>query len=174
MPRINILALILAGLPWAAVAAELGQINAFLDGEERVWHTITMEQGDRQIATATWQQRPYLAELLLQGHPVPEFTSKEALSIDTSFGGQYASGNEPISVEILYTPNGLSGPLWTSRGAPVEARLQIIELEIWGGVGRLVAVITGQVCMRPRLFSQTDVTDCKMLNGKIETRLVVN
>ena len=161
----------LAAFP--ATAGELGLITAFLDGEERVWHTITMEQGGKTIATATLQQSPHLAELQIQGHPVPGFTSKEVLSIDARFSGQYVPGAAPMSVEILYTPNGLSGPLWTSRGAPEPPRLQIVELDIWGSVGRVVAVITGEICMRPRLFSRTDISDCKSLNGKVETRLEV-
>lgn len=164
-------ALVLVMLPVSAMAETLGQITAFLDGNKRVWHTITMEQGGRQIPTATFQQRANLAELKLQGHPIPEFTSKEALSIDAQFSGQYGPDSVPISVDILYTPYGLTGPFWTSRGARMEPRLQIIELEAWGGIGRLVAVISGEVCKRPRLFSRTDPDDCMSFTGKVETRI---
>lgn len=164
------IALVLGLLPSIAMAEALGQITGFLDGKKRIWHTITMEQGGSQIATATFQQRAQVAELTLQGHPIPEFTSKEALSIDARFQGQYALGNEPTAVEILYTPNGLTGPFWTSRGALVEARLQIVELDAWGDIGRLVAVVSGEVCKRPRLFSRTDLTDCMSFTGKVETR----
>lgn len=164
-------ALILAMLPFSAMAEALGQITAFLDGNKRVWHTITMEQGGRQVPTATFQQRANLAELKLQGHPIPEFTNKEALSIDAQFQGQYNLGSVPTSVEILYTPNGLTGPFWTSRGARLQPRLQIVELEAWGGVGRLVAVVSGEVCKRPRLFSRTDPDDCMTFTGKVETRI---
>ena len=76
-----------------------------------------------------------------------------------------------MAVDILYTPNGLSGPLWTSRGAPTPPELQILSFEIWGETGDLTAIFSGQICKRPRLFSQTDTTDCKSLNGLIETRI---
>jgi hypothetical protein len=171
MRRLLPIGTLLALLPALAGAEELGRITAFLDGEERVWHTITFEQGGKSVSTATWEQKPYLAELVLQGHPVAAFTSKDVLSIDAQFRGQYADGDAPIAIEILYTPSGLAGPLWTSRDAPTSPRLQVVELEAWGRIGRLVAVITGEVCRRPRLFSRTDTTDCKSLSGKISTRL---
>lgn len=155
----------------AGRAEELGQITAFLDGQTRIWHTITFPQGGRELSTATFLQKPFQAELLVQGHPVPEFTSKDVLSVDARYDGQYDEGDTPYSIEILYTPNGLSGPLWTSRDAPTSPRLEIVELEGWGEVGHLVAVVSGEICRRPRLFSRTDPTDCKRLNGKIETRL---
>lgn len=115
-------------------------------------------------------RKPHRTELQLQGHPVPEFTSKDVFSIDVGYAGQYAPGAEPSSIEILYTPNGLSGPIWTSRGAPNAPRLQIVEFKVWGNVGQFIGVITGEVCERPRLFSRTNTANCKPLNGKIETR----
>ena len=161
------------GLAETASAEELGQMTAYVDGEERVWYTITFPQGGDTVFTATLERKQYQVELLLQGHPVREFTSKEVLSVDARFSGDYEPGDDPLSVEILYTPNGLSGPLWTSRGAPEAPRLQIIELEAWGSTGHLVAVVSGEICRRARLFSQTDKSDCKAVSAKIETRLAV-
>lgn len=161
------------GLAGPAYAEELGRMTAFLDGEERVWYTITFPQAGETVYTATLERKPYQVELLLQGHPVPAFTSKDALSVDARFPGDYTLGDDPLSVEILYTPNGLSGPLWTSRGAPTAPRLQIVELDAWGGAGHLVAVVSGEICRRARLFSRTDPSDCKRISGKIETRLDV-
>lgn len=154
-------------------AEELGQVTAFVDGEERVWYTITFPQAGETVFTASLEQKPYQMELLIQGHPVRRFTSKEVLSVDARFAGTYEVGDAPLSVEILYTPNGLSGPLWTSRGAADAPRLQIIELTAWGGTGDLVAIVSGEICRRARLFSQTDRSDCKRVSGKIETRLEV-
>lgn len=162
----------LTGADFSA-ASELGRITATLDGEERTWYTITLTQGGTQLATASLTRQARVDELRIQGHPIPEFTSKEALSIDALFEGGYAPGDEPVSVELLYTPNGLSGPLWISRDAPTTPRLQVVELDVWGRVGRIVAVISGDLCKRPSLFSLTDTTDCKHLNGKIESRLDV-
>lgn len=156
-----------------AIAEELGQLTAFIDGEERVWYTITFPQGGATVFTATLEQKQYQLELLVQGHPVQAFTSKDVLSVDARFSGTYQPGDEPLSVEILYTPNGLSGPLWTSRGASEAPRLQIVELNAWGGAGDVTAVVSGEICRRARLFSRTDSSDCKRVNGKIETRLEV-
>ena len=168
------LAAALMSLPLPLSAEELGSITGFLDGKDRLWHTITLDQGGKRVATATLLQQGHFAELRIQGHPVPAFTSKEVISIDARFPVHYKAGDQPTSVEILYTPNGLSGPLWTSRDAPVPPRLEILELDAWGGVGSVLAVITGQVCKRPSLFSRTDTSDCKNLNGKIETRIEVS
>ena len=169
--RIGLAAIL--GLAGPAAAEELGRMTAFLDGEEHVWYTITFPQAGETVYTATLERKPYQVELLLQGHPVPAFTSKDVLSVDARFSGDYALGDEPLSVEILYTPNGLSGPLWTSRGAATAPRLQIVELDAWGGAGHVVAVVSGEICRRARLFSRTDRSDCKRISGKIETRLDV-
>lgn len=154
-------------------ADELGQMTAYIDGEERVWYTITFQQSGNPVYTATLERKQYQVELLLQGHPIRTFTSKEVLSVDARFAGDYAPGDAPLSVEILYTPNGLSGPLWTSRGAPTAPQLQIIDMQAWGGAGRVTAVVSGEICRRARLFSQTDRSDCKSVSGMIDTRLDV-
>ncbi len=159
--------------PACALAEELGKITAFLDGNRRTWHTITFRQGEGDIATATFRQSGHLAELQFQGHPVPKFTSKDVLNIDVRFRGLYEPGAAPMSVDILYTPSGLSGPLWTSRGAPEPVEVQVLSFEIWGSFGQVTAIFSGQVCKRPRLFSKTDTTDCMRLNGLVETRLEV-
>ncbi len=169
----SVAAVVLSALSSGLFAEELGRMTAYVDGEERIWYTITFPQAGNTVFTATLEQKPYQVELLLQGHPVRSFTSKDVLSVDARFSGTYAAGDEPLSVEILYTPNGLSGPLWTSRGAPEAPRLQIVELNAWGGAGDLVAIVSGEICRRARLFSQTDVSDCKRVSGKIETRLEV-
>lgn len=168
----------LATLTWALLSGmasgeSIGSFTIFIDGEKRTWHVITMMQSGERVATATLHRRGHLTELQLQAHPIPEFTSKDVLSIEIRFAGDYTPGDAPESIELLYTPNGLSGPLWTSRGAARVPELQIVEFDVWGKVGRLVAVISGEICVRPRLFSQTDTSDCKTLHGLIDTRLDV-
>ena len=176
MPRLAaplIAATLAVAVPTHACAEDLGRITAFLDGEERQWHTITFRQSDRDIATATFRQSGHLAELQIQGHPISEFTSKDVLSIDVRYRGLYSADAKPMAVDNLFTPGGLSGPLWTSRDAPEPAEVQILAFDIWGDVGELTAIFSGQICKKPRLFSQTNTTDCMRLNGLIETRVEV-
>jgi len=169
--HLRLLAAVAVVLPCAGHTDELGQITAFMDGDQRTWHVITFEQSGRDFATATFRQSGHLAELQMQGHPVPEFTSKEVLSIDARFKGLYTPEAEPMSVDILYTPNGLSGPFWTSRGTQEQPDFEILSFDIWGDVGTLSALFSGQICKRQRLFSQTDTTDCIRVNGLVETRV---
>lgn len=168
---INLSGVLLALLPVLASAAELGRITAFLDGQEREWHTISMEQGGQNVATASFEQTANLAELHLQGHPIPAFTSKDVLSIDVRYLGRYRPDDDPMSIEILYMPDGMGGPFWTSQGAVVRPRFRIVSFDVWGSIGRVEAAFDGELCLRPIISSATDPSTCKTVSGKVETDL---
>ncbi len=168
-----ILAGALAAFPGAAAADNLGRITAFLDGESMTWHTVTMQQGGKTVATASFGQGARLAELYIQGHPEPEFSSRDMFSIDVRYLGTYMPGAEPMSVDVMHIPEGMGGPFWTSRGAPTPASIEIVDLEIWGNFGRLTASFTAELCLRKIISSATDPSTCRAVTGVIETELLV-
>lgn len=166
-------ALVLLLLPAPAGAEGLGRITAYLGGEARAWHTITMEQGGRTVATASFEQGPRLTELRVQGHPEPGFSTHDVFSVDVRFEGRFAPGAVPLSVDVMHVPEGMGGPFWTSRGAAREARVDIVELEVYGGYGRLVATFEAELCFRPIISAATDSGNCRPVTGVIETEIAV-
>ncbi|MDF0598311.1 hypothetical protein [Psychromarinibacter halotolerans] len=155
----------------ATTAEELGRITGFLDGEPTAWHTITMQQGGRTVATASVVQGVRLTELYVQGHPEARFGTAGLLSLEARYTGTYAPGATPLSVDVLFMPDGMGGPFWTSRGAARAPVLDIVSLEIWGNFGRLEAVFDAQLCLRPIISAATDPDTCRKVTGVIETEL---
>ena len=164
---------LLAMAPQIAPAEEpLGRIRGFLDGEEVIWHTIVLDQGLENVATADFKQSPGHADIYLQGHLEPRFVSKGMLSVEARYAGQFEPDAEPISVEIIYMPNGLGGQFFTTRGTDPEPWFQILDFSVWGASGTILAAFSGELCAawmnRPR-----DPTDCKTLEGQVTTRVFI-
>ena len=160
-------------LPHAAQADNaLGTMRAFIDGTEGIWHTITMTQSNKTVATASFEQAAQHADFYFQGHTEPRFISKGMLSVEVRYAGQFDQNTEPVAVEIIYMPNGLGGQFFTTRGSEPEPLFQIIDISVWGEAGEITAAFSGKLCAawmnRPR-----DATDCKTLSGQITSRLVV-
>lgn len=149
----------------------LGQIDAFIDGERHIWRTITLEQSGETISTARFHQSARMAELYLQAHPEPRFTTHDVISLEVRYLGQYSPKAEPMDVEILYMPNGMGGPFWTSRGAPLSATIDVIDFDIWGDVGKITVAFSGEICHRAKISAVPDPTNCKTVSGVAETEL---
>lgn len=161
----------MACLP-AAADETLGRMTAFLNGESMSWHLITFRQGGRLTSSASFRQNAHKAELILHGHAEPRFTSKGALTIEVRYEGIYEAGAEPIGMDILYLPEGMRGPIWTSNDAPEPPRIEFLAFDIWGDVGRLEAVFSGQLCLRRFIYSPTDTSQCMTLSGQVTTEFV--
>ncbi|QDC10449.1 hypothetical protein FHY55_14885 [Oceanicola sp. D3] len=160
-------------LPLPASAEELGRITAFVAGEAKQWFTITMTQGGRQVATASFEQGARLTELRVQGHPGPSFSTRDVFSLDVRYEGPFTPGAVPLSVDVMHVPEGMGGPFWTSRNAGKPAQVDIVELEVWGSYGRLVATFEAELCFRPIISSATDTGNCRAVTGVIETEISV-
>ena len=161
-------------LPQAGLAEEtLGRIRGFLDGTEVIWHTIVMDQGGKDVATAGFQQTPHYADLYLQGHLEPRFVSKGMLSVEVRYSGQFTPEAKPTSIEIIYMPNGLGGQFFTTRGVTPAPWFQILDFTVWGTSGTIDAAFSGKLCAawmnRPR-----DPTDCKTLEGQVTSRVMID
>ena len=150
----------------------LGQIRAFLDGDERIWHTIVMQQGGKSVATASFKQSAHHGDLYLQGHLEPRFVSKGMLSVEVRYAGQFAPEAEPRSIEIIYLPNGMGGKFFTTRGTEPPPRFQIVDFNVWGARGEIIAAFSANLCAawmnRPR-----DLSDCMTLEGQVTSRVEI-
>lgn len=163
----------LAAAPLPATGEALGRITAYLDGVPQNWHTVTMQQGGRKVATASFTQGARLSELRIQGHPEPRFSTRGVFSLEVRYLGIYVPATLPLSVDVMYVPEGLGGPFWTSRGATRPATVDVVELETWGNYGRLVAAFDAELCLRAMISAFTDPTTCREVTGVIETELSV-
>lgn len=161
-------------LPATGVAEELGRITAFLGGKQKSWLTITTTHSGGVIASASLTLGPRLAGFEIQGHPEARLSSREVLSIDVRFRAPLTAAGRPMAVDILYMPDGLAGPFWTSRGAPMPARFEILALEVWGAYARVEAQFDATLCLRPAISAATDPTECQALSGWLETKLAVD
>ncbi|MBS8227285.1 hypothetical protein DYI42_13730 [Vannielia litorea] len=132
-----------------------------------------MSQGGDATASASLRRGTRLTELSVHGHPEPAFSTRDVLSLEVRYLGAYAPGALPLSVDVMHMPEGMAGPFWTSRGAANPARVDIVELDVYGSYGRLVATFEAELCFRPIISSATDTGNCRPVTGLIETEIVV-
>lgn len=158
----------------AAHGEVLGWIEADLGGKEMSWHTITVARTDGDIATASLRLGPRLTEFQIQGHRTAAFTSRDVLSLDLRYPVPFELGAPPVAIDILYMPEGMGGPFWTSAGAGMAPVVQLLSLDVWGSYGRVEALFAGELCLRPIISSATDPDTCRDLTGRIETELLVD
>lgn len=172
--RLLVLAVITAaGVPRASPGETLGRMTAFVDGVPRSWHLITFEKGGELTSSAGFRQTAHKAEFFLHGHARPEFTSKGGLSLEVRYPGRYAPDVQPMGIDILYLPEGLRGPIWTSNDAPEPPSIEVIAFDVWGGVGYFEAVFQAQLCLREFIYSPTDTSQCLSVSGQVSTELLV-
>ncbi len=164
------IAAMVAGCPVSA-AETLGQMTGFLDRERHTWHLIVFEQRQRHVSSASFRQTPYNAELILHGHVEPHFDSRGGLSIEVRYKGTFDVGATPVGLDILYLPEGLRGPIWTSSDADETPTIEITDFTVWGDVGHVEAVFFARLCLRRTIYAPTDRNTCKTLNGQIATAL---
>ncbi len=152
-------------------AETLGQMTAFLDRERHTWHLIAFDHRQRHVSSASFRQTPNKAELILHGHLEPHFTSRGGLSIEVRYKGTFDMGAKPVGLDILYLPEGLRGPIWTSSDADEIPTIEITDFTVWGDVGHVEAVFFARLCLRRTIYAPTDRNTCKTLNGQITTAL---
>ena len=164
----------LLGAPGFAAAQGLGRIEARIGETDMRWQTITTARNSGTEASAALRFGPRLTELQIQGYPGAEFTSANAISVDLRYLGQFAPDAVPMSVDILYMPDGMGGPFWTSNGATVVPTVRVLELDVWGAFGRIDLLFAGELCLRKIISAATDPERCQEVTGRIETELFVD
>ncbi len=169
---VTVISLLVA--PNLAAAQGLGRIEARIGAVDMRWHTITTERAGGTEASAGLRFGPRLTELQIQGFPGPQFTSTNAISVDVRYLGPYAPDAVPMSVDILYMPEGMGGPFWTSNGAPIAPTVRVLALDVWGAFGRIDLLFSGELCLRKIISAATDQGRCREVTGRIETELFVD
>ncbi len=160
-------------LSGSLAAQEFGRIEASLNGEARTWYTLSLSDGERTDASATFSTGKLTSDLHLQAHPRPSFTTSDMLSIDLMFRGDYQPGDAPMDVEIMYLPSGMRPPFWTSArtGTPVSVAFE--ELAVDGDSGRAVGTFSATLCRTEVISDDPDTGQCQPIEGRFDTRLLV-
>ena len=156
-----------------AAAEEFGRVEASLDGQSMTWVTLVITQGNETDASATFSVNRFASDLHIQGHPRPSFTTSDVLSIDLMYRGDIGPGTTPIEAEITYMPTGMRPPFWTSArsGVPVTISFDVLMLE--GDVGRATGTFSGRICRTEILTDDPDTNDCRQIEGRIDTQVLI-
>lgn len=156
----------------AAGADELGIIEADFGGEARVWHTISLEQGGEFHASAEYRKHSGFTMLNVQGHPEPKFTTSDVLSVNLMWMGDPNPGTAPMTVEVMFMPEGMKGPYWISADAPEAAEADLV-VEADGDRGRVSGTFRAMLCRQSDMSTPPDTNDCKTISGTVDSGLLV-
>lgn len=159
----------------AAISEEFGRIEADFDSEEREWFTISLKQNGQTDASATFGRGRMTTDLHIQGHPRPVFTASDVFSIDVMFIGGFVPGDKPASVDIIHLPEGMSGPIWTSEGAPAPVVLifEALETSEPGEIGRAIGSFEAELCLKASITAEPDTSDCRLISGTFDTQVLM-
>jgi len=168
-----IIALSLA-LASPALGNEFGTVNGDLNGEARQWFTLMVPMDDRLIATATLKFNRRWTDLHIQAGPTTSFTTNDVISIDLMFMGEMAAGASPMSTEVTYLPEGMSGPIWTTAEAEHGQPTVTFEtLEIAEDLGRAIGTFSARLCFQDGFVAPVDLDNCQDISGHFDTQLQI-
>ena len=160
-------------LPGAVGAEEAGKITAEIDGTQRVWSVITVTRGDESMISASFNGSNRLASLSLQGHPEPRFTTTDVLSVEGMWFGGYSADKPVTDVEIIFMPEGMSNPFYTSDQVPEQATITLDTLDVGETEGRATGSFSGKICRVAKLYEEPDLDDCINLSGTFDTAIQI-
>lgn len=160
-------------LPQFGFAESVGTVDVDLGGEVRTFHTVGMKRDGQTAMTSTFNLSDRLSDLTIQAHPVPRFTSTDVISINASWFGAYSDGAAPASVEVLWLPEGMSKPFYTSDQVSEAPVLEIGMINRDGETGQITGTISATVCRVSGLYEPPDMEDCLPLTGTFDTQVLV-
>lgn len=160
-------------VPSAVFADQIGEVSATFDGSERQWYTLERTVGEQTAASASFRNTKRLSSLNIQAHPEPRFSNVGVLSISASWFGTFELGKAPVSVEVLYLPEGMSNPFYTSDQVTDGATLAIESINLDEGSGHITGRFTAKLCHVTELYEAPDMGDCKDIDGAFDTKLQV-
>lgn len=172
MKRAILIVAFLAACPAALWAEEVGQINADLDGEARRWFVISVTKGDRTALSASFRDDKRLPRLSLQGHTEPRYSSADVLHVTAFWFGDYDPEKKPTA-EIIFMPDGMSKPFYTSDQLEEKPTLTVDSMEWSDGAGQVTGSFSGKICLVSKLYETPDPEDCKTISGTFDTRIEV-
>lgn len=169
------IALIILSLvsPATLWADEIGKLTASFDGEDREWHVISVTQGERTAMSASFGGSKRLPTLSVQGHPEPRFTTSDVISVSGSWFNGYAPGKDVTGVEIIFMPQGMNKPFYTSDQVPGDASMVLESLDLSEEAGEAHGTFDGRICLVQELYAEPDLEDCMDVSGRFDTALQV-
>ena len=172
MRILSIATMVAFAMPTVINAEEVGKINLTMNGEAREFFVISATRGDETVRTASFKDDGRLPSLDVQGHPVPRFTASDVFSISAFWFGSFDPGKSP-DVEIIYLPETMTKPFYTSDQVPEAPQFTLDSFEQDGTSGRATGSFTAKLCFVPKLYEPPDMNDCKVIEGTFDTALDV-
>jgi hypothetical protein len=154
-----------------AFAEQLGTISAEYDGTQHEWFTVTVKMNDRTVGTATFSEGRMLTDVHMQGHPRPNFTTMDVISLDVSYRSPFEAGAAPMIMEVIHMPTGMKPPIWTSEHTGTPAVIAFDTLDTHSG--HASGTFEATLCKVANLGADPDTSDCKPIKGTFDTGLVV-
>jgi len=162
-------ALVLALLAVPASAQQpMGTITATMDGEAQEWVTLALPEED--TATASYTDFGPVTSITIQGHDLgADSIMNNILTVEASLMGRDGSA-PPIDMSVSLFPEGLRGPFYTSEETEDETTINFTRLE-FGETGAAQGTFSARICRRDGMFSETDLDDCRLIEGRFDTQL---
>jgi hypothetical protein len=159
--------LALLALP-ASAQQPMGSVVATIDGEVQEWATLMLPEED--TATASYTDFGPVTSITIQGHDLgADSILNNILTVEASLMGRDGAA-QPIDMSVSLFPEGLRGPFYTSEETEDETTIGFERLE-FGEPGFAVGTFSAKICRRDGMFSEIDLGDCRLIEGRFETQL---
>ncbi|WP_421704343.1 hypothetical protein [Aliiroseovarius sp.] len=150
-------------------AQVVGQVDANWQGGLRSWQVVTIERQSGPVHSGEFDPVRLGYEIAIQAVADAAQPNQDSISFELLLVQQEGQGSFLRAGDMLFLPQGMSGPFWSSRGNPFT--LEVLYFDVWGDVGNLEAVFDGTLCHRARLSAPVDRDNCRAINGFISTKL---
>lgn len=165
-----VLALLLVCLQSGQGKAQVvGQVDAIWQGWLKSWRVVTIDRQSGPVHAAEFGPVRLGYEIAIQAFADAAQPTRDSISFEFLLVQKEGQGSVFQAGDMLYLPQGMSGPFWSSRGSPFT--LEVLHFDAWGDVGTLEAVFDGTLCQRARLSEPVDRDNCRTINGFISTKL---
>ncbi len=158
----------------AGLAEQIGTVSLTLDGETEEWFTASGKVGDNTAYTVSFTPSNRLSKLNIQAHPEPKISAKDFMAISVSYFGEYEAGKSPMNVEVLYLPEGMSNPFYTSAGLPTKPTVEVEAMEFDEGFGQIIGTFGATVCKVQGLYEDPNTDDCIEISGRFDSQIKLN
>ncbi len=148
---------------------EIGMIEASFGAEAIAQPTVLVSDGDEASATASIFLTGVTADLNITGYS----TDNARLSVEVDFMTQQPGPETaPLGVTISYAPRG-GAQRWTSEGAPSLPAVTFTTLNANDNEGRVVGTFAAELCFSEDYEEGGDPGNCRMIEGRFDTRFFV-
>lgn len=166
----GVVAVVLMCLQISACSADNsthGEVSASI-GEQDYQGVTLAATGERQ-SSATYLQLGGMTLVNIQAHDLETGGMMDnVLALSLTLTGSNDSAKVQ-SAELSYWPQGMTAPFYSSGDGKASVTLERFEIDT---EGYAQGTFSGQLCYQKGMFSATDRSDCRSIEGQFSTTLV--